>query len=289
MTQPPEYAPHRTETQRIGDDIATAMRNLRRDWPHMLPRGGNVVAPGWESNTGVRLDDHDPRESDTRRIDRIMSRRRFAQDQLNGWCRVVMEDRPITNAATLPLGTDVLGMAEFIERHAEWMSGHEAAQDCRDELVDLAHHCHLIASPPRRESMSIGTCPLEQPTGPEAVLTECGGDVRVRLVADERPGEAYAACNRCGEVAVASWWAERMFLDGEGSPLVNYAELIAVIAYRLEVVVTHEQVRKWKDRGKIKAEGCDNKGRPLFRHEDVIDAIRADLRAKAARSGITAG
>jgi hypothetical protein len=42
---PPEYdAPHRTETQILGDDIATALRNLARDWPHMI-RPGDTQAP----------------------------------------------------------------------------------------------------------------------------------------------------------------------------------------------------------------------------------------------------
>lgn len=54
MTQPPEYTPFRTETQIVGDDIATAMRNLRRDWPHML-RPGETQAPGWASRSGVTL------------------------------------------------------------------------------------------------------------------------------------------------------------------------------------------------------------------------------------------
>ena len=74
-----------------------------------------------------------------------------------------------------------------------------------------------------------------------------------------------------------------MFIDGESSPLVTIGELVAVIAYRLRVVVTHEQVRQWKHRGKVRSEGTDEKGRTLYRHEEVVDAIRADVRAKAAR------
>jgi hypothetical protein len=278
--QPPEYAPHRTETQILGDDIAQAMRNLRRDWPHML-RPGETQAPGWASRSGVTLDDHDKSDADQRRIDKVISLRRFAVDLLNSWSRVVMDDRNITNGATLPLGTDAPGMATFLERHALWISGHEAAQDCRDELVDLAHRCHLIAFPTRRESFSIGRCPLEIP-GEQDVLEVCGGDVRSRK-ADEgvADGQAWCACSRCGEVAVASWWAERMFVDGEASPLVTVGELVAVIAYRLQIVVTHEQIRQWKHRGKIDAAGTDEKGRTLYRHEDVIASIRADVRRRA--------
>jgi len=234
----------------------------------------------------VTLDDHDKSDADQRRIDKIVSLRRFAQDQLNSWCRVVIEDRNITNGATLPLGTDVVAMAAFMEREADWISGHDTAQDARDELVDLAHRCHLIAFPTRRESFSIGRCPLEVPAEQD-VLTVCGGDVRARTDAEHHTdGKAWAACNRCGEVSPADWWAERMFVDGETSPLVTVGELVAVIAYRLEIVVTHDQIRQWKHRGKIASEGKDDKGRTLYRHESVIDSIRAEARAKAAKSQV---
>lgn len=281
MSQPPEYVPDLTDAQRLADDITTAMTALARDWPHML-RPGDTQAPGRATSSGVNLEDNSPSGVDTNRITRTLSLRRFAMDLLNSWSRLVMEDRPITNAATLPLSTDVPAMADFIARHADWLSGHEAAEDARGELTDLAHRCHFVAYPSRRESMSLGRCPLEVPQGDEAVMGECGGDVRYRLQYDERDGEAMAACNQCGEVAVASWWAERMYLDGEDSPLVTITELIGVIAYRLRITVTHEQVRQWKSRGKIEEAGRDGKGRVLFRHDDVIDAIRADVRRRSA-------
>jgi hypothetical protein len=303
---PPEYdAPHRTETQILGDDIATALRNLARDWPHMI-RPGDTQAPGWRmregGNRGSRdgvIDDFgrlrfpqdqspevgqkgESTDADQRRIDKTISLRRFATDQLRDWCRVVIEDRGTSNH--IPEGTDAPDMAVFLERHAEWLSGHETAQDARDELTDLAHRCHLVAYPTRRESFSIGRCPQEIP-GEQDVLEVCGGDVRSRKADEgEADGQAWCACNRCGEVAVASWWAERMFVDGEGSPLVTIGELVAVIAYRLQIVVTHDQIRQWKHRGKITSEGVDSRGRTLYRHEAVIDSIRAEARAKAAKS-----
>ena len=277
---PPEFAPHRTETQRIGDDIVTAVRNLRHDWPHMI-QPGETQAPGITSRSGVALPDHSPSDADMRRIDKTISLRRHVQDALNGWCRVVIEDRGTVGG--IPSGVDVPGMCEFVQRHAEWLGEHEAGKDCRDELKEFAQRAHLIVSPPRRETMSIGRCPLEVP-GEQDVLEVCGGDVRART-GDEHllDGKAWATCNRCGEVSPAEWWAERMFIDGESSPLVTIGELVAVIAYRLRVVVTHEQVRQWKHRGKIESAGSDNKGRTLYRHEEVVDAIRADVRRKSAK------
>ena len=34
----------------------------------------------------------------------------------------------------------------------------------------------------------------------------------------------------------------------------------------------------------MRSEGADNKGRTLYRHEEVVDAIRADVRAKAEKA-----
>ena len=297
---PPEFAPHRTETQRIGDDIVTAVRNLRHDWPHMI-QPGETQAPGRAGRHGTNkaerrpdpdAPEHDVDQSyddwrrgasdtDTARIDRTLSLRTTVQDVFADWCRLIIEDRGTVGG--IPLNTDVPGMADFLTTHADWLSGHEAANDARYEIVTLAKRCHLVAYPRRRDSMSFGRCPL-MVLGEADVMTECGGDVRARTGdAIHLGGKVWAACNQCGEVSPAEWWAERMFIDGESSPLVTIGELVAVIAYRLRVVVTHEQVRQWKHRGKIESAGSDNRGRTLYRHEEVVDAIRADVRRKSAK------
>lgn len=274
-----EYdGPHRTETQILGDDLTSALRNMRRDWGHMLPRGGNQQAPGWELAAGVHLEDHDHREMDMRRIDRIVSLRRYAQDVLNGWCRVVIEDRSVENH--IPSGVDVPGMTTFLERHAEWMSGHEAAQDCRDEVVELAHRCHLIAFPSRRESMSIGRCPLKHPETGDT----CDGDVRVRLTGEDRDGEAYAACNRCGEVAVASWWESHMFDDPETRSKLTDADVVTLMHRLYGEVIAQATVRQWVKRRVLQPSGeTDSDGRRLFDRAAVVYAIDLHKRRERVR------
>lgn len=282
MTQPPEYAPERTETQRLADDIATAMRNLRRDWPHMI-RIGETQGPGWASRSGVVLDDHDKRDVDTRRIDRIISLRRFAMDQLNSWSRAVMDDRRIDNPKSLPLGTDVVAMTEFIERQADWLSGQDYGQDARDELSDLGHRCHLVAFPSRRESMSIGRCPLEIP-GEQDVLEVCRGDVRYRLQHDERDGEAMAACSRCGEAAVVSWWEDRMFDDPETRRSLTIEGVVVLVHRQYGDVVKPGTIRQWVRRGILEPSSTDG-GRTMFERDAVVFALDRWKRREALQSG----
>lgn len=278
MTHPPEYAPHRTETQILCDDIRQAMTNLRRDWPHML-RPGETQAPGMASRSGVALDDHDRSDADQRRIDKTISLRRFVQDILNATARVIVEDRPVKNH--IPSGVDVPGMAEFIDRHADWLSGHDTAQEARDELVDIAHHCHMIASPPVRESISIGTCPLEL-TDDEGAVNRCGGDVRVRLNADDGAGEAYAACSRCGEVAVASWWESHMFDDPETRRWLTDADVVTLMHRLYGEVVKQATIRKWVERNVLVPSGLLNAdGRRLFDRDAVVYAIDLHKRRQA--------
>ena len=280
MSAPPEYLPHRTETQRLGDDIATAMRNLRRDWPHML-RPGDTQAPGRATSAGVTLDDHSQSGVDTNRITRTLSLRRYVQDVLNSWSRLVMDERPITNAESLPLGTDVDAMAAFLERQAEWMSGHEAGQDARDELTELAHHCHLVAFPKRRESISIGRCPLEIP-GEADVLEVCGGDVRSRTSDGERDGEAWAACSKCGEVAVATWWEDKMFDDPEIRRWLTDADVVTFMHSTYGEVIQQGTVRQWVKRGVLQPSGhATDDGRRLFARDAVVYAIDLHKRRQA--------
>lgn len=303
-----EYdAPHRTHPQILADDMTTALHNLRRDWPQMIPQGGAQVAPGWATKSGAghsgrspgvvcddgrirypqdqspdvpggRPADDEPKpasDDDTRRIDKIISLRVHVGQVLNGWCRVIIEDRHIT---TTPVdGCDPLAMSRFLTTHAEWMSGHEAAQDCRDEIVTLAQRCHLIADPPKRESMSIGRCPLRLEDD-----TECGGDVRARPNMDEV--EAYASCGKCGETAVASWWEAHMFDDPETRALLTDADVVTLIHRLYGQVIKQATVRQWVRRAIITPSGqADANGRRLFAREAVIYAI--DLHKRRERIG----
>lgn len=281
MTQPPEYRPERTETQRLADDLALAFRGIRRDWDHML-RPGDTQPPGFAGRVGTPLPDHDQRDHDQRRLDRTLSLRRFTQDQLNAWSKAVMEDHGCATE-TLPMGTDVPAMAAYLERHADWLSGQEYAPDCLDEVGDLMRRCHVVAHPPRRETMRLGRCPLEIPAEQD-VLGRCEGTVRYRLEHDERDGEAMATCDSCGECAHISWWEDRMFDDPELQKTLDADGVCRLVHRTWGDVITRATVRQWVRRGIIEPTASEAGKASTFDRDAVVFAV--DLWKRRAGLGV---
>ena len=128
---------HLTETQIIEDRIARACVTIREAWPHMLPTGVPGKRPGGGARSvGIvqrpesEADYHDTGEHDVDAMTRIASLRREVVEELAQWCRLIIEDRPVT--ATKVDGSDVQQMCEFVERHAQWLSGHRDAEEAAE-------------------------------------------------------------------------------------------------------------------------------------------------------------
>lgn len=242
---PPEYMPHRTESQNQADGIALHAASIRRGWPHMMPEGPASVRPGNASKSaGITRegDDDAEDESDLDGHTLLMHRRRNAVEVLNSWCRAVMEDRDITNPKSLPLGDDVEGMCAFLERESEWLGWQDYARDCRDELAEIDATVTNYANPYKREWHNLGTCPF--------IVDEvfCGGKVRIRIGVDE--GEA--TCSGCKQAATVEWWEDVLGTNVE-TEAVRATALAAILASRLKVTVTERTVRNWARDGRITA------------------------------------
>ena len=267
-----------TESPDTTHDLETAMLDalhaITTGWGAMLvPSGG--IGTGGSQSARITADDHAETEADIDRATRVVSLRRFTTDVLNGWSRVVMEDRPVTKA--LPDGSDAPSMCEFLTRHAQWMSGHEAAQDCADELAAIGRKITAMVSPRRREWVNLGSCPLKLETD-----TPCGGQVRAWPRAEDRDGEVMARCRTCGTEAVATWWESQMFDDAELKAWLTDADLVLLVHRTFGKVVTEATVRQWVRRGVVVPSGSDDKGRRLFNREAAVYAI--DLHEKRART-----
>ncbi len=240
---PPEFAPHRTATQQLGDDIVKHAAAIRRGWPHMLPEDAPPQRLGRASVSAGILregDDDDAAEDDLGPHTLLMHRRRNTMEVLNGWCRAVMEDRDITNPKSLPLGTDVDAMCRFIERQADWIGWQEFATDCRDELEEIAHTVGAYSDPWRREFHRVGVCTF--------IVDDkfCDGTVRVQIGADE----SEATCSGCGQVAPIEWWEEVMGVVVHVDA-VRATALAAILSDRLKVTVNERTIRRWCAGGRL--------------------------------------
>ena len=285
---------HLTESQHLEQRITQALVTIRREWPAMMPKGPAAVRPsmgGSGAAAGIVGDsstpwlddlgrphwrtDHARGGADVDPTTRLLSLRREVVEVLNGWCRVVIEDRPVTKA--LPSdGMDAIALAVFLERHASWMAEHEAALDCADEVEHLARQVEGVASPKVKQWVSLGSCPLqvEAETDDGLAMVTCGGQVRAWPKPGDRDGEVDARCDRCGEEAVSRWWEARMFDDPELQRLLTY-DGVALAAHRvLGRPVQRATVKMWAKRGIIEPLTMrDEKGRRLFSREATVRAI----------------
>lgn len=247
-----------TTTAQTEDALLTALKTIRTLWPALMlaTTGGSLGAASSDEVTP---------------LDRRISLRHEVTLTLNGWARVIVDDRDLSHG--LPLGTDTVGLCELIERHAAWFSGHEAVGDALNELSDAAEQVRLAAIPQRREWMSLGSCPLEVPVDDDdrgtMIMGVCGGQVRAHPGRDPK-------CQKCGTEAVAVWWERAMFPDVETSELVTANELVLLLHRAFGgAPIKPSTIRQWIKREVIESAGTDAQGRTLFNRSDVIKAVAA--------------
>jgi hypothetical protein len=224
-------------THQIEMQLVEALRTIRSHWGLMqlgTSSASNGGSPSSDVVTGV---------------DRRVSLAHEVTLILNGWARIVVEDRGVTH--WLPLGTDTLGLVAFLERHAQWMSGHEAAQDCADEIATCARKVKLTAVPPVKDWISIGECPICEV-----------GDVRAYPGCDP-------TCQACGIDAVWSWWEKRMRPDAQD--LVSAEELVGLLYRAFGKPIKPTTIRQWVSRGLLEPRACAlDTRRSLYDREDAI-------------------
>lgn len=239
-----------TTTAQTEDALLAALKTIRALWPALMlaTTGGSLGAASSDEVTP---------------LDRRISLRHEVTLTLNGWARVIVDDRDLSH--DLPVGTDTIGLCLLIERHATWFSGHEAAPDALEELTAAAEEVRKAAIPQRREWMPLGSCPLEVDS--EIGPAPCGGSVRAYPGRDPH-------CVKCGTEAVATWWERMMFPDAEVSELVVADDLVLVLHRAFGgSPVKPSTIRQWIRRGVIEAAGKDDKGRTLYNRGDVVRTL----------------
>jgi len=229
--------------------LMTALGTIRDNWDALVePSSGGM---GGTASSDVVTG-----------LDRRISLRHEVTLSLNGWVRLIVEERDLTHH--LPLGTDTAGLIEFLERWARWFSGHEAATDAADELTTWATEVRATASPQRRDWVYMGDCPF--------VIEDwfCRGQIRGYGDPDRLP-----ACTDCGQEAVSEWWDEVMGLDHT----IGRAEVSKLIATVLGRSVSRFTLSRWISSGRIPKSGTTTTGEELFDRRTVAAALTRQLTA----------
>lgn len=252
----------------IEDTITDSTRTISRLWPLMLTPGSAGSLARRSPGVGALAEDHSETDADMSRLDRGVSLRREVVEDLNGWCRVVMEDRDLTRA--LPDGLDAVSMCAFLARHARWMSGHEAGEDCAEELRGWAAKVYAYTVPHRPESLRVGTCPVTIGHHGEAVT--CGADIRVHA---DHPGDT--RCPGCGTTDTLDGWVLRIV--GEEQPYTA-EQLVTVLHRRKGVQVKPSTLRQWSHRHGFPTAGTRD-GQTLYDVRDVLTWMAARERVAA--------
>lgn len=236
------------------DQIAASLHKLRAAWPHMLqpgPRGRT----GGANTTGSR-------EAPTPAPIDILSLRREVCEVLASWCRVVIDDAVDVEGghmdARLNSG-DADQMAGWLLTWADYLGGHDAGDDAAQEIGKMAHKCHAIANPQRKDWMALGTCPLKVEAG------TCGGQVRGYPDSDRQP-----TCQRCGTEAAWRWWETQMFQGAEIREWLTDADVVDFVRLAYGTKIEQATVRQWVRRGVLTSTENDATGRRLFSREEVV-------------------
>lgn len=247
-------------------DWTFALRRIRATWP-ILSWPALTITNGVGKSA-------DPVNGLDRRVSLIHD----VTLTLNGWARIVVEDRGTTHG--IPLGSDGPGLCIFLERHGDWMSTHPASRDALDEVTTAAARVQLSAFPPQREWVTIGECPCTvADEGGNSVV--CGGQVRAYPDDPTKARIRQPSCERCGHEDTFDWWVSQIV--PEAADLATATSVIAAIAFRHNHLLSHEQIRQWAARGFIQRHGKDVKGRTLYRVAAVVAyATRQEREAEAA-------
>lgn len=215
-----------SELHQIEDALTAALDIITECWDELIESSDS-------GSGGVSSSD------EVTALDRRVSLRHEVAMCLNGWARVIVEDRNLTH--WLPLGTDVPGLIVLLKRHAQWFSGHEAARDALCEIQGWAGKVLATARPKQREWVYLGDCPF--------VVEDwfCHGQVRARIGGDD-----VASCSDCGQEAVILWWEDVLRIEALPQAVTAPA-LVEILYHRLHVRTTARTLHNWLRDGLIHA------------------------------------
>lgn len=284
---------HLPTTAATADALRDALHRIRRAWLVPLARLGAIRHttggdPGW--GTPVSLAVLDVRQS--------------VAATVYGWARVLIEDRDLQHARVGDV--QVPPMCDLLTRHADWLSGHEAAHDMAAELTAAAAAIEKVTPPTRHRNerrpgerintdrrIPLGECSLivtgtwtderdrrrnttdltHRHHGPQ-----CSGLVIATL---DQWGGADATCRSCGTTADVAWWEHHV----QPERLVTMRRLLEIAQLVHGDHTSEKALRNLLDRGVIDIAGRDAHGRRLVDRAAAL-AILAERRARCRTTAV---
>lgn len=147
-----------------GDKIASALREIRTAWPHMLDPKSTAPSNGAHGGDPARP----PVSAHS------LSIRRDTDACLTSWALMVAEERDLRTG--LRAG-DVPSVAGFLLIHADWLGDHEAGEAAADEMNGWAGKCTDIVESNRTRRYQVGRCPEVVMDDEGTELGPCAGNL----------------------------------------------------------------------------------------------------------------
>lgn len=224
------------------EDIQTRLRIALRDiaayWGDMIPEGVEPQLTGTIGRSEQVLEPVRLHALDVRRETTAI---------LNGWARLIMEERDLDGRVN---GHDGPALARYIDNHYDWLAAHDAGPDACDEITTCARRVHGVARPRIREDIVfVGPC-------------ECGE--RIHATREEQ----MIACPTCDRASHRDDLREAA-LSVVRDTLCT-AKQAEHIGTSLAVPVKSATIRQWTRREKLAPLACDIEDKALrYRFRDV--------------------
>lgn len=170
---------------------------------------------------------------------------------------------PTARATTSSLAQQLIDGLGYLRTHPEGGDAHRALVGLRERILTA------VDRPP--DDIYLGEC---------SIPNERGEDCPADLYAEW--GSDHMTCPRCRHVhSVAD--RRSVLLVAVKDQLVPAEDIARGLTGALDMKVTGERIRKWKERGRIASRSTNPKGQPLYRVGDVIDLLLADQEREAAK------
>lgn len=170
-----------------------------------------------------------------------------------------------TRGVDAPLVRDAPTLAGFLLGHTSWMSANPTlAPVWVGKVGSAVADAHRHAYPVQPTGVALGTC-----------NADVGGQPCGRTIRGTRRSRA-VACRGCGRVGTLEDWAR--WIDVTPAPA---DDVIRFVASQTGVALTRQQLRNWRNRGKVRGYGNGHRGQPpRYNPLEVLAVVRDDPRTR---------